>query len=110
MLLVLSGGARATEFVCAVLATRVLHLVGICPVSLWYRFCSFSGACGGHCKFSSGSVLFLRAVWMVGISALWCETCYFYCFQLLLTRKVRWLVDGWWMGSRDLSHGGTNLA
>ena len=92
VLLVLSGGARATE-----LSVRCLQhmfytwwLIVQCPCGI---FCSVSGACGGHSKFSSGSVLFRRAVLLVGISALWCGTCYFYGFQLLLTRKVRLLVD-----------------
>ena len=51
-------------------------LGGLLSSVLVVRFCSVSGACGGHYKFSPGSVLFLRAVWLFGISALWCGTCY----------------------------------
>ena len=80
------------------LATLVLHLVAYCPVSLWYRFCSVSGACGGHYKFSPGSVLFLRAVWLVGLSAQWCGRVILYGFQILLARwcDCWWMVDGGW--------------
>ena len=61
----------------------------------------------GYCKFSPGFVLFVRAVWLAGMSAQWCGTCYSLRFQLLLARwcDCWWMVDGGWAHVFCLFHG-----
>ena len=107
VLMVLSGGARATE-----LSVRCLQhlyctwwLIVQCPCGIVSAV--FQGRAVVTSSFSPGSVLFLRAVWLVGISAQWCGTCYSLWFSALLARwcDCWWMVDGGWAHVVCLFHG-----
>ena len=94
VLLVLSGGARATGRLSARCLQHVFYIWVAsvqCPCGIVSAF--FQGRVEVVASFLLNLSVFF-VLWMVGTSALRCVTCYCYCFQLLLTLKVRWLVDG----------------